>query len=144
MRMPWGLCLLLVVGSGAAKEPPIPYTITNGPHEAGLSRHYSGATVYEDWPRGSFDRERMQEVAPAAFESELPPPQVVPFLDEPGVVRDREGRRILRLEGEDKIFRQIDKDVREARCVLLGIGCPEEAKPDLPPRIELPIRLPPD
>ncbi|WP_027856158.1 hypothetical protein [Marinobacterium jannaschii] len=137
------LCLILsclspaLWAADAADEVPIPYRLTL-PGQSAEYRH--GAIAYEGLKRGTFDREVMDEILPQKIPKNLATPVVVPYKDRPNVIRTKEGERKIRLTGEDRIFKQIAIDVIKSRCILLG-DCPEEKKPEMPPRIELPIRL---
>jgi len=135
-------CLLLFAIcplSAVAEEDelPIPYDITKPGHR---SEYRPGSIAYEGLKRGTFDREVMDEIRPEKIPAQLATPVVVPYQDKPYVFRTKEGERKLKLKGEDRIFQQIAIDIIQTRCILLG-ECPEEKKPEMPPRIELPIRL---
>jgi len=88
-----------------------------------------GETAYKDWRRGTFDKERMQEITPQDLPDNLPEPVIIPFT-EPKVNEVPVGKpKRPPLKGEDKIFVQIGKDEQKARCFLLGQGCEELVKP---------------
>lgn len=124
------LCLLLFsaqVFSEEEVELPIDYQIT-----APKGYYYGtvdGETAYQDWRRGTFDQERMVEVIPRDLPNNLPEPLVIPYappkVNEVPAGKDKKPP----LKGEDKIFVQIGKDEKKARCLLLGQGCEELVKP---------------
>lgn len=106
---------------------PVPYKVT--PVKGYLYGTVDGKTAYKDWRRGTFDKERMNEVQPADLPNNLPEPTVIPYT-EPKVKEIAVGKpKRAPLKGEDKIFVQIGKDEKRARCLLLGEGCAELNKP---------------
>ncbi|MGH1461613.1 MAG: hypothetical protein ACRBB6_06230 [Neptuniibacter sp.] len=135
MHFNWQVFLLLLFSPIAPAEEivekPIEYKVT--PVKGYLYGTVDGETAYKDWRRGSFDQERMVEVQPQELPSNLPEPVVIPYT-EPEVSEVPVGKtKQPPLKGEDKVFVQIEEDVKEARCLILGEGCelliePEEEK----------------
>lgn len=114
----------------AVEEPPapVPYTVTKV--RGYLYGTVDGKTAYKDWRRGTFDKERMNEVKPGDLPSDLPEAVVIPYKD-PKVLEVAVGKpKHPPLKGEDKIFVQIGSDEKKARCFLLGQGCEELSKPE--------------
>lgn len=109
-------------------EVPIEYQVT-----APKGYYYGtvdGETAYKDWRRGTFDKERMTEIKPQDLPNNLPEPVVIPFV-EPKVNEVPVGEpKTPPLKGEDKIFVQIGKDEKKARCFILGQGCDELVEPE--------------
>lgn len=127
----WKATLLLLVSSAAAAAEesvqPIEYEVTQV--RGYLYGTVDGKTAYQDWRRGTFDKERMIEVQPKKLPDNLPEPVVIPYT-EPEVSEVPVGQpKKQPLKGEDKIFAQIGKDEKEARCLILGEGCEELVKP---------------
>lgn len=110
-------------------EAPIEYRVT-----APKGYYYGtvdGETAYKDWRRGTFDKERMIEVQPKDLPSNLPEPVIIPYV-EPKVNEVPVGKpKQPPLKGEDKIFVQIGKDEKEARCFILGQGCEDLVEPEV-------------
>ena len=124
------LSLFLISSWLCAEEivVPIDYKVTAP--KGYLYGTVDGETAYKDWRRGSFDKERMQEIAPQDLPDNLPEPVVIPFVA-PKVNEVAVGKlKDPPLKGEDKIFVQIGKDELKARCFLLGQGCEELVKPE--------------
>ncbi len=89
-----------------------------------------GETAYKDWRRGTFDKEKMVEVKPDNLPSNLPEPVVIPYV-KPKVNEVPVGKpKKPLLKGEDKIFVQIGKDEKKARCFILGQGCDALIEPE--------------
>lgn len=109
-------------------EQPIQYDVT--PVKGFIYGTVDGETAYQDWRRGTFDKEPMVEVKPHAIKKELPEPVVVPFST-PKVSEVPVGKpKKPPLKGEDKIFVQIGEDEIEARCFILGEGCEKLVQPE--------------
>ncbi|MBY4677966.1 hypothetical protein [Marinobacterium arenosum] len=110
----------------SVEDIPYRYVTSDGPS----TRMRNGATVYKDKPRGEFDDEPMTEITPRFTAKPPPEPMVIPYAPlediEQGLVTDL---RRKELKGEDKIFRQIARDVIKARCFLLGQDCDKD--PDI-------------
>lgn len=124
------LSLFLISSWLCAEEivVPIDYKVTAP--KGYLYGTVDGETAYKDWRRGSFDKERMQEIVPQDLPDNLPEPVVIPFVA-PKVNEVAVGElKAPPLKGEDKIFVQIGKDELKARCFLLGQGCEELVKPE--------------
>ena len=110
-------------------ELPIEYDITSP--KGYYYGTVDGETAYKDWRRGTFDKERMNEVQPKDLPSNLPEPVVIPYV--PPVVNEVPVGKPKKppLKGEDKIFVQIGKDEKKARCLILGQGCEELVEPEV-------------
>lgn len=131
MHINWRVLFLLLLSpftmAEEVVEAPIAYEIT--PVKGYLYGTVDGETAYQDWRRGTFDKERMVEVKPKELPSNLPEPVVIPYT-EPKVNEVPVGKpKKPPLKGEDKIFVQIGKDEKEARCLILGEGCEELLQP---------------
>lgn len=128
----WLLCSCCLTFSAIAEEAieqPIEYDITSP--KGYYYGTVDGETAYQDWRRGTFDKERMNEIQPQDLPSNLPEPVVVPFV-EPSVSEVPVGKpKKPPLKGEDKIFVRIGKDEKKARCFLLGQGCEDLVEPEV-------------
>ncbi len=124
------LLVLFSAAVGAAEEEPAPieYEITSPKGE--YYGTIDGKTAYQDWRRGTFDREVMNEIKPADKPDNAPEPVVIPFVA-PAVQEVPAGKPKKPLKGEDKIFVQIGKDEKKARCFILGEGCEELVEPEV-------------
>lgn len=123
------ICLIISLPLLAVEEPPapVPYTVT--PVRGYLYGTVDGKTAYQDWRRGTFDKERMNEVKPADLPSNLPKAVIIPYIN-PKIREVAVGKpKQPPLKGEDKIFVQIGSDEKKARCLLLGQGCEALHKP---------------
>lgn len=126
----FGLCLMsCVVSAEEDIEVPIDYEITTP--KGYFYGTVDGETAYKDWRRGTFDKERMNEIKPKDLPSNLPEPVVIPYV--PPVVNEVPAGKPKKppLKGEDKIFVQIGKDEKKARCLILGQGCEELVEPEV-------------
>jgi len=110
-------------------ELPIDYEVTSP--KGYFYGTVDGETAYKDWRRGTFDKERMNEIKPKDLPSNLPEPVVIPYV--PPVVNEVPVGKPKKpaLKGEDKIFVQIGKDEKKARCLILGQGCEELLEPEV-------------
>ena len=110
-------------------ERPIDYEVTSP--KGYFYGTVDGETAYKDWRRGTFDKERMNEIKPQDLPSNLPEPVVIPYV--PPVVNEVPVGKPKKpaLKGEDKIFVQIGKDEKKARCLILGQGCEELLEPEV-------------
>lgn len=115
----------------AEEEPklPIDYEVTSP--KGYFYGTVDGETAYKDWRRGTFDKERMSEIKPKDLPSNLPEPIIIPYV--PPVVNEVPVGKPKKpaLKGEDKIFVQIGKDEKKARCQILGQGCEELLEPEV-------------
>ncbi|WP_286239663.1 hypothetical protein [Neptuniibacter halophilus] len=123
--------LLITPGLQAEEESEVPIEYQVTVPKGYFYGTVDGETAYENWRRGSFDKEPMVEVQPEDLPSNLPKPVVVPFV--PAKVNEVPAGKSKKpvLKGEDKIFVQIGKDEQEARCFILGQGCEELAEPEV-------------